>query len=201
MVGGQFDGVWGEHLVTEHLRRAVRRLRQDTLRLLRRGVPHGDRPPARERPRGGLLPRRVRRGRDRQPTAGADGIGGYAFHPDTPGVVWLMADAWPDDVLAALAHAAAPRAERTSAHGVLHAIGRAIRAVGNAHLPHNFSELFLAMLSPQTAYAQLNMCSLRSCLCSDPSSGQSHDRSVVAPYPLGAPVGRLAMCRVSRAPL
>ena len=24
--GGQFDGVWGEHLVTEHLRRAVRRL-------------------------------------------------------------------------------------------------------------------------------------------------------------------------------
>ena len=50
--------------------------------------------------------------------SGEDGIGGYAFHPDVPGVVWLMADAWPDDVLAALAHAAAPRAERTSAHGV-----------------------------------------------------------------------------------
>ena len=76
-----------------------------------------------------------------------------------------------------------------------------MRAVGNAHLPHSFSELFLAMLSPQTAYAQLNMCSVRSCLCSDPTSGQSHDRSVVAPYPLGAPVGRLAMCRVSRPPL
>ena len=25
-IGGQFDGVWGEHLITEHLRRAVRRL-------------------------------------------------------------------------------------------------------------------------------------------------------------------------------
>ena len=42
--------------------------------------------------------------------SGEDGTGGYAFHPGTPGVVWLMADAWPDDVLAALAHAAAPRA-------------------------------------------------------------------------------------------
>ena len=50
--------------------------------------------------------------------SGEDGIGGYAFHPGTPGVVWLMADAWPDDVLAALAHAAAPRAERTSNRGV-----------------------------------------------------------------------------------
>jgi len=50
--------------------------------------------------------------------SGEDGIGGYAFHPGTPGVVWLMADAWPDDVLAALAHAAVPRAERTSNRGV-----------------------------------------------------------------------------------
>ena len=50
--------------------------------------------------------------------SGEDGIGGYAFHPSAPGVVWIMADAWPDDVLAALAHAAAPRAERVATRGV-----------------------------------------------------------------------------------
>ena len=49
--------------------------------------------------------------------SGEDGIGGYAFHPATPGVAWLLADEWPLDVRAALAHAAAPRAERPTARG------------------------------------------------------------------------------------
>lgn len=47
--------------------------------------------------------------------SGEDGIGGYAFHPDFPGVVWLLADAWPPDVLAALAQAASTRSSRCSA--------------------------------------------------------------------------------------
>ena len=50
--------------------------------------------------------------------SGEDGIGGYAFHPATPGVVWLLADEWPPDVRAALAHAAAPRAERARSHDI-----------------------------------------------------------------------------------
>ena len=44
--------------------------------------------------------------------SGEDGIGGYAFLPDSPGVTWLLADEWPADVRAGLALAAAPRAER-----------------------------------------------------------------------------------------
>ena len=52
-----------------------------------------------------------------------------------------------------------------------------MRAVGNAHLPHSFSELFVAMLSPQTTYAQLNMCR---CVASVIQSLKwaAHDRSL-----------------------
>ena len=50
--------------------------------------------------------------------SGEDGIGGYAFHPAVPGVVWLLADEWPADVRAALAHAATPRAEREASRGI-----------------------------------------------------------------------------------
>ena len=44
--------------------------------------------------------------------SGDDGVGGYAFHADSPGTVWVFADPWPDDVAAALAHAASTRATR-----------------------------------------------------------------------------------------
>ena len=44
--------------------------------------------------------------------SGEDGIGGYAFHPGSPGLAWLLADEWPADVRTGLAHASAPRAER-----------------------------------------------------------------------------------------
>jgi len=44
--------------------------------------------------------------------SGEDGVGGYAFHPAAPGVVWLLADEWPPDVREALAVAAMRRAER-----------------------------------------------------------------------------------------
>ena len=47
--------------------------------------------------------------------SGEDGIGGYAFHPGAPGVVWVLADAWPPDVLAALSHAASVRKDRAAA--------------------------------------------------------------------------------------
>ena len=47
--------------------------------------------------------------------SGEDGVGGYASHPAVPGVVWLLADEWPEDVRAALAWAATPRAERAGA--------------------------------------------------------------------------------------
>jgi len=46
--------------------------------------------------------------------SGEDGVGGYAFHADAPGTVWMLAEEWPADVRAALARAAAPRAERTA---------------------------------------------------------------------------------------
>ena len=47
--------------------------------------------------------------------SGEDGVGGYAFHPAAPEVLWLLADEWPEDVRAALALAAAPRGERVLA--------------------------------------------------------------------------------------
>ena len=49
--------------------------------------------------------------------SGEDGIGGYAFHPGSPSVVWLLADEWPADVRVGLALAAAPRAEREASVG------------------------------------------------------------------------------------
>ena len=49
--------------------------------------------------------------------SGEDGIGGYAFHPGSPGVAWLLADEWPADVRDGLARAAAPRAERELGSG------------------------------------------------------------------------------------
>jgi len=49
--------------------------------------------------------------------SGDDGVGGYAFHADAPGVVWLLSAEWPPDVRAALAHAAAPKAEREEGRG------------------------------------------------------------------------------------
>ena len=60
-------------------------------------------------------------------------------------------------------------------------------------MPHSFSELFVAMLSPQTTYAQLNMCR---CVASVIQSLKwaAHDRSVVAPYPRGTSVGRSSTC-------
>ena len=44
--------------------------------------------------------------------SGEDGVGGLATHPAAPGVVWVLADEWPDDVREALARAATRRADR-----------------------------------------------------------------------------------------
>ena len=44
--------------------------------------------------------------------SGEDGAGGFAFHADAPGLVWLLAESWPADVRAALAEAASRRADR-----------------------------------------------------------------------------------------
>ena len=46
--------------------------------------------------------------------SGDDGVGGYAFHPLAPDVVWLVSSEWPDDVREALRTAALPKAERTA---------------------------------------------------------------------------------------
>ena len=39
--------------------------------------------------------------------SGPDGVGGYGFSPSRPGEVWLVAEPWPHEVAAALAHGAA----------------------------------------------------------------------------------------------
>ena len=38
--------------------------------------------------------------------SGVDGVGGYVFCPDQPGVVWLVSEKWPDDLRHALARSA-----------------------------------------------------------------------------------------------
>ena len=49
--------------------------------------------------------------------SGEDGVGGYAFHPEAPGTVWVVSEEWPSDVREALSRAAAPRAERDGGEG------------------------------------------------------------------------------------
>lgn len=47
--------------------------------------------------------------------SGWDGVGGYVFCADAPKHVWIVSEAWPEDVRAALAKAALPKAERAAA--------------------------------------------------------------------------------------
>ena len=49
------------------------------------------------------------------PENGDDGVGGFAFHADAPGTVYLFSVPWPPDVRAALLNGCATAAERTSA--------------------------------------------------------------------------------------
>ena len=46
--------------------------------------------------------------------SGEDGVGGYAFHADLPGWVFVVASAWPADVLAAIVHSMRPAWEKAA---------------------------------------------------------------------------------------
>ena len=45
--------------------------------------------------------------------SGTDGVGGFVFLPSHPDTVWLVSDAWPADIAAALAHGACRRSVRS----------------------------------------------------------------------------------------
>eukprot|EP00965_Chrysotila_dentata_P222398 6192947-Pleurochrysis_carterae.AAC.2 len=46
--------------------------------------------------------------------SGVDGVGGYAFAADLPGVVWLVSEWWPQNVAEMLARGAMTSAERAA---------------------------------------------------------------------------------------
>lgn len=59
---------------------------------------------------------------DASKAASDDGFGGYAFHPATPGVIFLMSCPWPTDVRIAMSWAALKKSERggvDAPHGAL----------------------------------------------------------------------------------
>ena len=77
--------------------------------------------------------------------SGTDGVGGFVFLPSHPGTVWLVSDAWPADVAAALAHGASRRAVRRSRY---QAAGKALPALSVAAV-----ELFGAWAIPAAVCA------------------------------------------------